>query len=122
MDTEYRTDSDEDCGEVTTVRFDSAQLAPPSPHAFDLPETFEMKRLARWLEGHEINLNEFGERLSSYDGLSRYVVAVANHSAASAVSAISEPTHAAAFLGQRTLRRLLSPLAMEPTADPGGEP
>jgi len=91
--------------------------APPSPHAFELPERIEIERLAKWLDGHEININEFGIRLASHDGLSRYVIAMANHSALSADSAICEPTHAAAFLGQKALRRLLSPLAVEATAD-----
>ena len=118
MDTKNLADPDELDGEASsTVRVDSAQLAPPSPHAFELPERSEIERLTKWLDGHEINLNEFGVRLASHDGLSRYVIAVANHSALSADSAICEPTHAAAFLGQKALRRLLRPLAVEATAD-----
>jgi hypothetical protein len=118
MDTENRAALDEHEGEAAPrVRLDSAQFAPPSPHAFDLPDRGEMERLSKWLDGHEININEFGERLARHDGLSRYVIAVANHSAQNADSAICEPTHAAAFLGQRALQRLLSPLAVESPAD-----
>jgi hypothetical protein len=118
MDTNNQPHPDEHDDDATSmVRVDSAQLAPPSPHTFNLPDRVEIERLTKWLDGHEININEFGVRLASHDGLSRYVIAVANHSALNADSAICEPTHAAAFLGQRALRRLLSPLAVEPPAD-----
>jgi hypothetical protein len=146
MNTEYRTDMKDDGSDASArVRLDSAQPAPPSPHVFDLPDIREIQHLTRWLDGNEINISEFGERLdgneinisefgerldgneinisefgerlAGHDGLSRYVIAVANYSAASAESAIREPTHAAAFLGQRALRRLLSPLAEKSASD-----
>ena len=100
MDTENRAALDEHEGEAAPrVRLDSAQFAPPSPHAFDLPDRGKIERLSKWLDGHEININEFGERLARHDGL--------NHSALDADLLICKPTHAAAFLGQRALRHSL---------------
>ena len=130
MATKNRREVDEDDGNATPkFRLDSSQLKPPQPHIFDLPGIVEIRRLALCLDSDQASISDFGERLATHRGLSRYVVAVANHTAAlskstlraqSAVredSAIREPTHAAAFLGLRGLRRLLTPLTVESSVD-----
>lgn len=92
-------------------RIDSAEKSAPTPHAFQLPEQSDISRLARWLDRDDLTLHDFGERLSRYPGLSRYIIAVANHSIRRQEGVISEPVHAAAFLGISGLRRVFEPLA-----------
>ncbi|MCP4785849.1 MAG: hypothetical protein GY903_05965 [Fuerstiella sp.] len=132
MATTNSVNIDEENGKATPrFRLDPLQLERPAPHIFDLPATRDIQRLALCLDREEMSISDFGERLASYDGLSQYVIAVANHTAAVARSTvraqsprreesaerrdsgISEPTHAAAFLGLRGLRNVLSPLAEE---------
>jgi len=130
MATTNRREIDEDDAKATPkFRVDGSQLKPPPPHAFDLPKTVEIRRLALCLDSDEASISDFGERLASHQGLSRYVIAVANHTAAlskstaraaSAIredSVIREPTHAAAFLGLRGLRRVLNSLTVESSVD-----
>ena len=130
MATKNKRDIDDDDTKATPrFRVDAAQFKPPPPHTFDLPGIVEIRRLALCLDGEEVNISDFGERLASHQGLSRYVIAVANHTAAlskssvraaSAVredSVIREPTHAAAFLGLRGLRRVLDTLTVESSVD-----
>lgn len=97
-------------------RIDRAELAPPKPHVFNLPDASDIRRLARWLDRDDLTLHEFGEKLAKYPGLSRYVIAVANYSAVRRESMIREPVHAAAFLGIAGLKRILSPLTVEPAS------
>ena len=95
------------------LRIDRAELAPPKPHVFDLPAASDIRRLARWLDRDDLTLQEFGEKLTRYPGLSRYVIAVANHHSVRQEAMIREPVHASAFLGITRLQRLLEPLTVE---------
>ncbi len=94
-------------------RVDGAELKPPTPHAFQLPNTSEIRRLNRWLQSEDITLQEFGEKLAQYGGLGRYVVAIANHRGRHRETMIRQPVHAAAFLGISGLQKILEPLAEE---------
>lgn len=102
------------------IRIDKAELAAPKPHAFQLPDASDIRRLARWLDRDDLAINEFGEKLSRYPGLSRYIVAVANHKAAHREAMIREPVHASAYLGINGLQQILSPLTTETIAKPVG--
>lgn len=99
------------------LRVDVAHTKAPSPHIFELPDISDIRRLVRWLDSEETSISDFGERLARYDGLSRYVVAMANHSAAHPESSIRVPTHAAAFLGLSGLKRVLTPLTVESSVE-----
>ncbi len=125
-----RGDIDEDDGRASPrFRLDATQLNPPSPHIFDLPEISDIKRLELCLDREEMSISDFGQRLASFRGLSQYVIAIANHTASLSrktvhqesdvrpESVIREPTHAAAFLGLRGLRRVLNPLTLESPVD-----
>jgi len=94
-------------------RLDGAELKPPTPHAFTLPNTSEIRRLNRWLQHEDLTLQEFGEKLAQYGGLGRYVVAIANHRGRHRETSIREPVHAAAFLGISGLQKILEPLIEE---------
>ncbi|APZ92629.1 hypothetical protein [Fuerstiella marisgermanici] len=94
-------------------RVDGAELKPPTPHAFTLPNTSEIRRLNRWLQHEDLTLQEFGEKLAQYGGLGRYVVAIANHRGRHRETSIREPVHAAAFLGISGLQKILEPLIEE---------
>ena len=97
-------------GATPKLRLDKAELAPPVPHAFQMPERADIQRLAKWLDRDDLTLNEFGEKLARYPGLSRYVIAVANFKAAHHEAMIREPVHASAYLGISGLQRVLTPL------------
>ena len=92
------------------LRLDKAELKPPVPHAFQLPDISDIRRLAKWLDRDDLTLNEFGEKLARYPGLSRYVIAVANFRAVDSESMIREPVHASAYLGINGLQRVFTPL------------
>ncbi len=127
---------DKDDKATPRFRVDQSRLEPPPSHVFDLPDVGDIQRLTRWLEDDGCSISDFGERLARHGGLSRYVIAVANHTAAlakftvhtefglhteSAVraeSGIRDPTHAAAFLGMRGLQRVLQPLTVESSTNP----
>ena len=100
-------------GATPKFRIDAPELTLPKPHAFDLPQAADIRRLAKWLERDDVTLGEFGEKLARYPGLSRYVIAFANYSAVRREGVIREPVHAAAFLGVSSLRRILEPLTTE---------
>ena len=92
-------------------RVDGAELQPPTPHAFSLPKPSEIRRLALWLDRDDVTLNEFGEKLARYGGLTRYVCAVANYRGRQREALIRDPIHASAFLGITGLQRILEPLS-----------
>ena len=100
-------------GATPKLRLDKAELAPPAPHAFQLPDKSDIRRLAKWLDRDDLTLNEFGEKLARYPGLSRYVIAVANYRAIDQEAMIRSPVHASAYLGITGLQRVMSPLIAE---------
>ncbi|MCA9051328.1 MAG: hypothetical protein KDA89_21470 [Planctomycetaceae bacterium] len=105
---------DEEEGKATPrFRVDAAHDPPPTPHLYTLPAPADIRRLALWLERDDVTMNEFGEKLGRYSGLSRYVIAHANWTTRNRDHNIHSPTHAAAFLGSRRLQNLLQPLAAE---------
>lgn len=96
------------------LRIDGAELKPPTPHAFSLPRPSDIRRLALWLERDDVTLNEFGEKLARYGGLSRYICAVASYRGRAKEAIIRDPVHASAFLGIRNLQDVLRPLTEAP--------
>ena len=108
MDDSLELDDDEKA--TPKLRFDGAELKPPTPHAFSLPKPSEIRRLTLWLDRDDVTLNEFGEKLGRYGGLSRYVCAVANYRGRQREASIRDPVHASAFLGISGLQGVLVPL------------
>ncbi|MEQ9408599.1 MAG: hypothetical protein RIK87_12765 [Fuerstiella sp.] len=105
-----RSNQTEDGKATPRFRVDGAELLPPTPHAFSLPETSDIERLTRWLYQEDLTLNEFGGKLAKYSGLSRYVCAVASYRGREREALIRDPVHACAYLGISGLRTVLEPL------------
>lgn len=100
-------------GATPRFRVDGAELRPPTPHAFALPASSEIRLLTMWLLREDVTLSEFGERLSKFGGLSRYVCAVANYRGRRHEVMIRNPVHASAYLGIRGLQEILEPLVAD---------
>lgn len=96
-------------------RLDEPHRKPPNPHLFDLPRKPEIRLLLIQLDDDDVDLRRFARRLSLFQGLDRYIVALANYRLAGRGHRVSDSSHASAVLGIRGLHDALRPLLeMEP--------
>lgn len=91
-------------------RLDEPHRKPPNPHLFDLPRKPEIRLLLLQLDDEDVDLRRFARRLSLFQGLDRYVVALANYRLAGRGHRVNDSSHAAALLGLRGLHQALEPL------------
>lgn len=96
-------------------RLHQPQRQPPSPHLFDFPKKPEIRLLLVQLEDEDVELRGFARRLTTFPGLNRYVLAMANYRLAAVDRRIDDSAHASVLLGIRGLHDVLEPLLEEET-------
>ncbi|MEO2032151.1 MAG: hypothetical protein ABGZ35_08700 [Planctomycetaceae bacterium] len=94
-------------------RFDQTHRQPPNPHLFDFPKKPEIRLLLVQLDDEDVELRGFARRLSTFPGLNRYVVAMANYRLAAVDRRIDDSGHASVLLGIRGLHDVLESLLEE---------
>ena len=80
---------------------------------FDFPKKPEIRLLLVQLDDEDVELRGFARRLSTFPGLNRYVVAMANYRLAAVDRRIDDSGHASVLLGIRGLHDVLESLLEE---------
>ena len=95
---------------ATTNRQSTGIFRPPTPAKVRLSE---LKNLISMLEATETSLVKFGKEVSGHPMVLKQLLRAANSSMTGSAVTITEPAHAALFLGSRRVTFLLNTLPPE---------
>ena len=93
-------------------RIDEAHSQPTAPHPVQIPYD-KLQELFSMLEQREIDLADFAGRIIQYPVIHSPILMAANSGATGRKTNITDPAHAAAYLGSRRLINLLQSMSNE---------
>ncbi len=88
-------------------RLDDAHSQPSQPHPVQIPED-KLEELFWMLEQRDIDLAEFAGKVSAYPDIRKRILQAANSAATGRSTDITDPIHAAAYLGSRRLFQIVT--------------
>ena len=93
-------------------RFDQGHDQSASPHPARIPRE-RLQELISMLENREIDIAEFAGKVTQYPAIYQRIMTAANSVTVGRLVDITDPVHAAAYLGSRRLIHLLNNLSPE---------